>query len=121
MWTLWTKAKTFHKLPSEIADPRGRWDDLTRYQFDNAVTYFGLTLENALQETVEMTLHSAKGPRVTHKPKYTLGQLLDPSFRLPRPQPVKSANPWQPILDMVGKSGSGIKAWRYVAPPAKEV
>ena len=54
MWNLWTKATKYSKLPSEVIDPRSRLDDLTRWQLDNAVTAFGIIMENALQETVEV-------------------------------------------------------------------
>lgn len=124
MWTLWTKAKTYSKLPSEIGDPRQRWDDLTRYMFDSAVTYFGVAIENALAETVETTIRDGKNSRTSSKPKYTLSQLLDPAFRLPNPQAV--AKPAQGdglawMMALARQPNSGVKAWAYVDPAAKEV
>lgn len=123
MWSVWTKAKAYHKLPSEIADPRERWDDLTRYQFDNAVTLFGTTIENALHETVEVSVYVQGRRQTSHKPKYTLAQLLDDSFKLPAPQPARPAepvNPWEPLLALAGQPRSGVKKWTYVAPEAPQ-
>jgi hypothetical protein len=47
------------------------------YQFDNAVLYVGLTVENALAEREKV------GDE--YRQKYTLEQLLSKEFRLPAP------------------------------------
>lgn len=124
MWTLWQKAKTYHKLPCEVADPRQRWDDLTRYLFDNAVTYFGVTIENALAETVETTVYEGKNKRTKSRPKHTLEQLLDPTFKLTRPgqpeaAPQQDGLAW--MMALARQPNSGVKAWKYVEPEVKEV
>lgn len=55
--------------------PYREWNDLAAYQFDNAVLYCGLAIENALQERRKAGDES--------QPEYTLERLLDPDFRLP--------------------------------------
>ena len=49
------------------------------YQIDRAVTTFGITIDNALQETIEY------GDEGKTADKYTLDQLLKKDFMLPRP------------------------------------
>lgn len=77
--------------------------------------WFGTTVENALAERVNQG--NAKEPRWENK--YTLAQLLDPSFRLPRPQPSKpqstAANGIGALLTMAKQKGSGVKLWKTVA------
>jgi hypothetical protein len=48
------------------------------YQIDRAVTTFGIIIDNALQETIPI---GDEGKTVD---KYTLDQLLDKKFLLPR-------------------------------------
>lgn len=55
---------------------------LTAYQFDRAVTTFGRIIANAIQETVEV----GSGHNKTRHQRYTLAQLLDDTFALPRKQ-----------------------------------
>jgi hypothetical protein len=76
LWTTHSKATKYHKLPSELLDPCGHYDDLTRWQIDNVVNYFGTVVENALQETIEVGTK-----RIA---RYTLKQILEPDFRLHR-------------------------------------
>lgn len=76
----WLKATKFGKLPSQVLDPSHAWDDLTRYQIDNAVTFFGLTIEGALQERIER----GSGGNKRWSPRYTLSELLDDKFQFPR-------------------------------------
>lgn len=78
MWTLYNKAKLYSRLPSELVRLEDEW---TAYQFDNAVTLLGITIENALQE--RRNAGTAKQP--DWQPKYTLRQLLDDDHRLPAP------------------------------------
>lgn len=119
MWKIWTRAKTYGKLPSQVYDPSGEEFDvpfgsLAQWMFDEAVTWFGITIENALEERVKVTM----GKEVEYKPKYTLARLLHPQFRLPKPAPVveKAPNPWEPLLAWAGKKGSGVRRWKYVPP-----
>lgn len=55
-------------------------DPLTAYQVDAAVTTFRVIIKNALLETVEV----GSGPARTRRPRYTLSELLDDKFKLPR-------------------------------------
>lgn len=65
------------KQPSKLVDYiKDKW---AAYQFDNAVIWVGIVLENAVQEMVK--LGSKDAPR--WEPKYTMKQLLDDKFRLP--------------------------------------
>jgi hypothetical protein len=71
----------------EIQD---RWAAL---QFDSAVAVVGSGIENALQE--QYNAGSQKEPNWVRK--YTIKQLLDPTFRLPAPPTEKESN--QAMLD----------------------
>jgi hypothetical protein len=51
------------------------------YCLDGATATFGITVENALAETVEVGIGETK----KHVAKYTIGKLLGPNFVLPRP------------------------------------
>lgn len=110
MWTLYYKATKYNKPPSEyFADLVDEW---TRYQFDNAVTYFGTVIENALAETKEV----GAGKDKQRVPVYEGGleQLLDDDFRLPRP-PTKLEKRRQGaanLLALAADPRSGIKMWR---------
>lgn len=79
MWSLYKQAKSFSQRPSKLLDVTDKW---AAYQFDEVVNLFGMVIENALAETIEV---GTKGNR-TRKPKYTLKQLLAPAFRLPLQQ-----------------------------------
>lgn len=84
---------------------------------DNAVTWFGITIENALAERVKVGM----GDNIKYEPKYSLARLLLPEFKLPRPDPVKNSdNPFASFLPLIGKRGTGVKRYMYV-PPQKEV
>lgn len=115
MWSLWTKATRYSKLPSEIF---GEEDALAAWMLDNAVTWFGITIENALAERVKVQTGK---DNYRYDPKYTLARLLNPSFKLPRP-PVEqtSSNPFAALLPYAGKKNSGIKRYKYVAPEEKK-
>lgn len=117
MWQIWTRAAKFSRLPNEVYDPSGEtWEvpygSLAQWMFDTAVTWFGITIENALAERVKVVM----GKETTFKPKYTLARLLNPAFRLPKPlpEPEESQNPWAPFLAWMGKRGSGVKRYKYV-------
>lgn len=115
MWSLWTKSKTYHKLPSDIF---GEKDQVAAWMLDSAVTWFGITIENALSERVKV----GSGSNVEYRPKYTLALLLDEEFRLPRPPEVPKAaakaamNPWAPLLAWANKKNSGVRRFEYKAP-----
>lgn len=89
---------------------------MAAWMLDSAVTWFGVTIENALNERVKV----GSGANVEYKPKYTLTLLLDKSFRLPRPPEdasnKKGMNPWSPLLAWMGKKNSGVKRYEYRAP-----
>lgn len=74
-------ASQFNSLPSEIIDEGHELPPIARYSINKAVNFFGTAIENALAEMVEVGIK----PNIEHKPKYTLSQLLDKDFRLPRP------------------------------------
>lgn len=59
----------------KISDP---W---AAFQLDGAVALFGTVIENAAAETIT----SGSKNNETTRPRYTIHQLLDPAFRLPRP------------------------------------
>jgi len=93
MWNLHILATTTNRRPSEIVCIADRW---AAYQFDSAVCLVGVTIENALQETNEVSGKLA--------PRYTLSQILDEGFRLPRPASA---------VDALKKMAAGDKAVRY--------
>lgn len=123
MWLLHQKATRFHRPPSELVGIEDEW---AAYQFDNAVNFFGVTVENALQERDEIGM----GTDVKYRERYTLAQLLEPNFRLPRPAAGKPGRGGSPahsaqagsglatILSLAGQPRSGVKKFVYVGPPA---
>lgn len=52
-------------------------DAYVAYQFDAAVSTFGIVIENALQETVEV----GEGANKRTRAKYQLSELLDDGFQ----------------------------------------
>lgn len=75
---------------------------------------FGVIVENALQ--VEHNEGTEKKPYMVKT--YTLPQLLDPTFRLPRPKPPpKPVTGIAALKAMIGASGGGVRAFQYVGPP----
>lgn len=91
----------------------GEEDTIAAWMLDTAVTWFGITFENALSERTKIKY----GKEVEYKPKYTLSLLLNPAFRLPRPalEPEVNPNPWSAILAWAGKKNSGVKRYKYVS------
>lgn len=107
--------KTYHRRPSEdVVDDDTPMPDIVAWCVDDAVLWFGLTIENLLAERREVQVGKIKQSQKV----YTLEQLLDNDFRPPRPQaaPRIQVNPWQPLLDLVGKPRGGVKAYKYVGP-----
>lgn len=85
-------------------------DALAAYLLDKCVVAFGLIVENALHERVNHG--TQKEPR--WEPKYTLTQLLDPAFRLPRPVPElpkKQADGFAALMLLGRRQGSGVRLW----------
>lgn len=112
MWSLWQKAKTYSQLPSKIL---GEEDSIAAWMLDSAVTYLGVTIENALEERVKVGV----GNNVEYKPRYTLARLLDQGFKLPRTQTQiveSSGNPWLPLMAQVGRKNSNVRMWKYSKP-----
>lgn len=70
-------SKTLGQRPSSLIAEK---DEFIAYQIDRAVLTFGVTIDNALLETIEI------GDEGKTIPKYELSQLLDESFYLPRGQ-----------------------------------
>ena len=73
MWRLYQTSRATRSRPSELCYVIDRW---AAYQFDNAVMYFGMVIENAAQEQIKV------GPedKPRWEKKYTLAQLLTPGF-----------------------------------------
>lgn len=80
MWRLYRTATATGQRPSSLVQIEDAW---AAYQFDGAVVFGGGAIEAAAQETVWV------GPEKDKRmePKYSMGQLLDPDFRLPSPEP----------------------------------
>lgn len=53
---------------------------MARYCLDGAVVAFGVTVENALHETVEL----GSGKHKTRRARWTLSEILQDDFTLPR-------------------------------------
>lgn len=116
MWAAYNLANKYNKLPSDIIDEDHDLDSLTRYIINKAVTYFGVTIENALHETVEV----GYGNNKHSESKYGLDELLHPGFKLPRPQPkVKPMDGLQAMMALAGQKGSGVKLWGYAGNDVK--
>jgi hypothetical protein len=111
MWNLWLKATKYGKLPSEIF---GETNSLAAWMLDSAVTWFGITIENALAERVKVTM----GKVVEYKPRYSLALLLNPGFKLPKPIEMQegNVNVWSSFLAWAGRKNSGVRRWVYVPP-----
>lgn len=112
MWSAYLKLKTYQRPPSLdlMLD-----DALTAWCVDGAVLWFGITVENALQERIDVGVGKDKRSEA----KYTLEELLDAAFTLPRPAP-KAKKPPQnvigAIMAMAGDKSSGVKLWASIKP-----
>jgi len=67
-------SKTLGQRPSDLVFEK---DEFIAYQIDRAVICFGIIIDNALLEMLETESDKSI-------PRYTLEQLLDESFLLPR-------------------------------------
>lgn len=107
--------KVYHQKPS---DELRVSDSIAAYCLDNTVLWFGITIENALGEREKVTV----GKETHYEPLYTLSQLLDPAFRLPRPQPEPRKpvqtqdNGLAALMALAGTRHSGVKRYGYVGP-----
>lgn len=81
MWELYQRCKILGGRPSQHLAVPPLQNDWAAYQFDNAVLFVGITVENALGERE----NRGSEDRPDWQPKYKLNQLLEPDFRLPRP------------------------------------
>lgn len=125
MWIAYQSLKTYHRRPStdlEVTDTIAAWC------VDGTVLWFGITVENALAERVPVL-----GKKYETQPRYTLAQLLDDGFTLPRPPrpaqrvTAKAAPSSTPsdalaqVLALAGQQGSGVKKFVYVGPEVSKV
>lgn len=89
-------------------------DKWAAYQFDAAVTFLGRALEHYRDELTEV------GPPTEKKlvPKYSMEQLLDQNFLLPRPKSDKERQ--RDAIAMLkalgGRKGSGVKVFKANPP-----
>lgn len=118
MWKLGQTAKETSSRPSALLCLD---DPLTAYQFDAAVITLVAIVSNALSEMVEVGFGKDK----RREQRYTLEQLLDPAFRLPRPPRKARVTPMsqdkathQQFLSMAQQPRSGVKMFTYVGPKA---
>lgn len=96
MWQVWNRAKATYSRPSQLLEIE---DSLAAYMLDGALVTFGTIMENALTETVEIGVGATKQTRL----RYTLRQLLDPEFTLPREnEPIRASS------KMLGTSDGGM-------------
>ena len=86
--------------------------------FDTAITWFGITIENALLERVKI----GTGRWEKSVPKYTLTRLLSQDFFLnaPEPEAQHTGDAFSVLASWIGRSRGLIKQWVYVPPAAEE-
>lgn len=107
MWSLYVTATATGQRPSSLMQIRDAW---AAYQFDAAVVMVGRVIENAAQEQ-----HNVGGPR---NPKwvnrYSMDQLLDDAFRLPRPltEKERERESLRALKAMAGSRRSGVKLFK---------
>lgn len=119
MWEAYQSLKMYHRKPSDELEVT---DTIAAYCLDKAVLTFGIVIENALQERDKVGM----GKDAEYRDRYTLPQLLDPKFTLPRPQPEPRRTQTKPltnaglaaVLAAAGQPNSGVKLWTYVPPEA---
>lgn len=116
MWSVYSLATKCHKLPSEVVDEDKELDSLTRYLINKVIIYFGMTIENWLHETIKV----GSGKDEHSEAKYELNELLDPAFKMARPQPkTKQIDSLQSLMMLAAQKGSGVKIWGYTGNEAK--
>lgn len=121
MWSAYQALKLYHRRPSDdLGDEAEPLYSIAAWCVDATVMWFGITVENLLNERVNNgTTKEAKW-----EAKYTLLQLLDISYKLPRPaRPVRKSNAppdlasHRQFLQMARQSRSNVKLFTYVGPP----
>ena len=70
------KAKNYRQPPSKLL---GVTNKLAAYNLDSAVLFFGVAMDNALQERINI----GTDERPEYRPRYRLQELLSPTFRFP--------------------------------------
>ena len=127
MWDVYLHCQKWHQTPSQYLSWPCFANRLVAWKFDNAVLFLGITIENALQERNE----SGEGKSYRSTPRYTLRQLLEPDFRLPRPKEQGATvgpdgqrlGPLEAFVaqvrGMAGPLNPNVRLWEYV-PPADE-
>jgi len=95
-------AKTTSQRPSQLLGIEAEW---TAYQFDSAVSLLGNVLEGASQEMEEV----GTGKDRHMQRKYTMQQLLDPEFRLPREH---GRSEEDPVAALKRMRGQGVKVFK---------
>lgn len=111
MWSLWHRSKSLSCRPSQLLEVE---DSLAAYSLDSATVVFGTIVENALSEREK----TGSGKNEEWRAKYTLDEILDADFFLPRP-PSRLQKRRQSAADffvLATQPGSGVKMWREVAP-----
>lgn len=112
MWQSWLNLKTYHRRASDDLEID---DSIAAWCVDGCVMWFGMTMENALAETIEV----GAGRDKRREAKYTIEQLLEPTFTLPKPQrqitqkPQQAPSGFAALLAMAKQAGSGVKMWEY--------
>jgi hypothetical protein len=102
MWNLYVTAKTTNARPSSLLGIDAEW---VAYQFDSAVSFLGNTIESASMERKEVGM----GQHKRLEQKYTMQQLLDPDFRLPRED---GPGEDDPVKALKGLEGMGVKGFK---------
>lgn len=117
LWSAYLALKLYHRRPSSDLAIK---DSLIAWCVDDCVLWFGLKIENLLNERVEI----GEGKDKRYEAKYELNDLLDPSFRIERPMPKAKQLPLQggspqgaALLAMAAsQSNLVVKRWRAIPP-----
>lgn len=107
MWSLYVTATATGQRPSSLVQIRDAW---AAYQLDAAVVMVGRVIERAAQE--QHNVGGARTPKWVNK--YSMEQLLDPAFRLPRPPSAQERGRagLAALTALAGKPRSGVKMFR---------
>lgn len=98
-----------------MADEDEPMDSIAAFCVDECVLWFGMRVENDLADMVE----TGAGADKKHEPRYTLTELLDDAFRVPRPLPVPKkaqVSGIAALLAMAAEGGVMVKRWQAVKP-----
>ena len=86
-------------------------DPWLAYQVDRCVNVIGTVVSNAAQEFEKL----GEGENTSYEPKYTMDQLLDPDYKLPRPKTAedKERDSLQALKALArGGKRSGVKVFK---------